>query len=277
MVDTLKLYESLSVSFEPSAARTLAHVIAELVEELQEKAGRAELGALTDSVNQLAQAQQRTEERVEQLAQAQQRTEERIEQLAQAQQRTEERVEQLAQAQQRTEERIEQLAQAQQRTEERVEQLAQAQQRTEVKVDRLATELGNLSNRVGVTTEEEAASVLRVALERAGWTVLARERAIAINGEVDAAIEIADAEGRRACAVIEAKTRLAERAVEAWASRIRDDHFRAQLAEAGAPGPYLAYVYGMRYDLAAEEAAQRHGVGLVSSRGIVVEPAGEIP
>jgi hypothetical protein len=33
----------------------------------------------------------------------------------------------------------------------------------------------------------------------------------------------------------------------------------------------------MRYDLASEEAAKRHGIGLVSSRGIVIEPAGELP
>ncbi|MFQ5859820.1 MAG: hypothetical protein ACE5LU_29855, partial [Anaerolineae bacterium] len=64
---------------------------------------------LETTVQALAEAQQRTEERLEQLAQAQQRTEERLEQLAQAQQRTEERLEQLAQAEQRTEERLERL------------------------------------------------------------------------------------------------------------------------------------------------------------------------
>ncbi|MDW8257150.1 MAG: hypothetical protein RML85_09025 [Acidobacteriota bacterium] len=102
-------------------------------------------------VEQLAQAQARTEERVGRLETA-------IEQLAQAQARTEERVarleaivKQLAQAQARTEERVgrleaivQELAQAQARAEERmgrleaiVQQLAEAQARTEERVGRL--------------------------------------------------------------------------------------------------------------------------------------------
>ena len=130
-----------------SDVQTLLHLVEEqpslrmqfrwllVTDEMQ--ALSVQVDQLTRAVGQLAQAQQRTEERVEQLAQAQQRTEERLEQLAQAQQRTEERLEQLAQAQQRTEERVEQLAQAQRRTEERVEQLAEAQRRTEERLERL--------------------------------------------------------------------------------------------------------------------------------------------
>jgi len=73
-------------------------------------------------VEELAQAQQRTEQRVEELAQAQQRTEQRVEELAQAQQRTEQRLNSLAQA-------VESLAQAQQHTDQRLEELARSQER----------------------------------------------------------------------------------------------------------------------------------------------------
>jgi len=105
---------------------------------------------LTAVVEQLAQAQQRTEVRLEQLVQAQQQTEarldERLEQLAQAQQRTEARLEQLAQAQQRTEARLEQLAQAQQQTEVMIQELVQAQRRTEVQVQALVIGLDRLDD-----------------------------------------------------------------------------------------------------------------------------------
>jgi hypothetical protein len=126
----------------------------------------AEAQACTDqTVERLAKAQARTEERVtrleeavERLAEAQARTDQTVEKLAQAQARTEERVtrleaavERLAEAQARTEERltrleeaVERLAQAQARTEERltrleeaVERLAQAQARTEERLTRL--------------------------------------------------------------------------------------------------------------------------------------------
>jgi len=69
------------------------------------------------------------------LAQAQQRTEERLDALA-------ERVDQLAQAQRRTEERLGALA-------ERVDQLAQAQRRTEEELRGLTAQVRVLTNEVG--------------------------------------------------------------------------------------------------------------------------------
>ncbi len=89
------------------------------------------------SLQELAEAQRHTEERLNQLAEAQRRTEERLNQLAEAQRRTEERLTQLAEAQRRTEERLNQLAEAQRRTEEQVNQLAEAQRHTEERLNRL--------------------------------------------------------------------------------------------------------------------------------------------
>ncbi len=130
------------------------------------------LDRLTASVERLAEAQRRTEERLEaltarvdqlavrvdQLAEAQRRTEERLEALTARVDQLAVRVDQLAEAQRRTEERLEaltarvdqlavrvdQLAEAQRRTEERLAQLAEAQRRTEERLEQLAVWVGHL-------------------------------------------------------------------------------------------------------------------------------------
>jgi uncharacterized protein YoxC len=128
--------EDLPPELQLPMLRILETVEARMRNELAVR--REDFDALRNTVGDLAQAQQRTEQRVEELAQAQQRTEQRVEELAQAQQRTEQRVEELAQAQQRTEQRVDQLAQ-------RVEELAQAQQRTEQRVEQLAQRVEELA------------------------------------------------------------------------------------------------------------------------------------
>jgi hypothetical protein len=160
--------------FPPEQARVLTNALADAM-ALQQRFFD-EMSALRGEVRELAQAQQRTEQRVEQLAEAQQglaeaqqglaeaqrRTEQRVEQLAEAQQRTEQRVEQLAEAQQRTEQRVEQLAEAQQRTEQRVEQLAEAQQRTEQRVEQLAEAQQRTEQRVEQLAEAQQRTEQRV-------------------------------------------------------------------------------------------------------------------
>lgn len=119
---------------------------------------------LTEIVERLAEAQQRSEARLERL-------EATVEALAEAQQRTEARLEQLAEAQQRTEARLEQLAEAQQRTEIRLERLeatvqtlAEAQQRTEEQVRELVSwQHGEAGRRRGERYEQRIA--------RRGWTL----------------------------------------------------------------------------------------------------------
>ena len=109
-----------------------------------------ELLTLPELVRELADAQRRTEERVGRLEERVGRLEAVVEELVQAQRRTEEEIRALAEAQRRTEERmgrleavVEELAEAQRRTEERVsrleavvEELAEAQRRTEERVSR---------------------------------------------------------------------------------------------------------------------------------------------
>jgi DNA repair exonuclease SbcCD ATPase subunit len=121
-------------------------------------------------VTELAEAQQRTEQRVAELAEAQRRTEERVTELAEAQQRTEQRVAELAEAQRRTEERlgileqrVAELAEAQQRTDESLARLSQV---VEIGFRELHQAIGNLVNRFGFDLEEFVAALLPPYLEK---------------------------------------------------------------------------------------------------------------
>jgi hypothetical protein len=96
MVNTFRIYEQLQASFPKEAAEALAHVLSEIVGQLERTVTREDFGELKQVVRDLGAAQQRTEQRIEELAQAQQRTEQRLNSLAQC-------VEELAQAQKRTE------------------------------------------------------------------------------------------------------------------------------------------------------------------------------
>ena len=76
-----------------------------------------------------------------------------IEELAEAQKRTEQRVEELAEAQKRTEQRVEELAEAQKKTEEEIRELSQAIKDTR-------KEVGGLSHTIGYTLENQAFKAL---------------------------------------------------------------------------------------------------------------------
>jgi len=180
MINTLRIYDELKETFEPSAARKIANVMSLIYEDLQNTVTKTEFSELKDIVTKLGNAQERTEKRVEELATAQGRTEKRVEELATAQGRTEKRVEELATAQERTEKRVEELTIAQKQTETKVEELAEAQRQTEkaikelvavqVKSEKQAREtrrqLGGLSMTIGYTLENEAYKELPKLLKR---------------------------------------------------------------------------------------------------------------
>ena len=88
----LAIKERIAKAFDPPQASVLNEVI-DLHNELVKVSDFSELKSI---VKDLAQAQERTEERVEELAHAQRRTEERVGELAQAQRRTEVALQQLS-------------------------------------------------------------------------------------------------------------------------------------------------------------------------------------
>lgn len=130
-----ELAELAGTSLDAKTAQVLLRAFSELHEELSDQVTKAEFRELKAVVHELAEAQRG-------LAQAQERTAQRLEELVQAQQRTEQRVEQLAGAQQ-------QLTEAQRRTEEEVRRLAKALNETR-------TMVGGLSDAVGYTLEDRA-------------------------------------------------------------------------------------------------------------------------
>ncbi len=212
IIDRRALIEDLSEAFDPHSAEVLADVMGRVISQLKPfSILREDIRELKETVTLLIQAQERTERRLEQLAQAQAKTEERVtrleiavEKLAQAQARTEERVtrleeaiEKLAQAQTQAEERItrleeivgrleaaiEKLAQAQARTEERVtrleeavEKLAQAQARTEERVTRLEEAIEKLAQAQART--EERVTGLEEAVEKLAQAQARTEKAL---------------------------------------------------------------------------------------------------
>jgi len=262
----------------------LVQTVAELAEA--QKRSEERLTRLEQTVAELAEAQKRSEERltrleqtVAELAEAQKRSEERltrleqaVAELAEAQKRTEQRVEELAEAQKRSEERltrleqaVAELAEAQKRTEQRVEELAEAQKRT-------ASQLGRLAEHIGVSVEQEAADELCYLLRQKGYTLLEGPFTLPLNGEIDVVCRVVDPQGKTLTAVLEAKLRLGNRGVEDWAQQMRSSEFRQQICEAGYPGPYLVYVYGLRIQPSAYEAVKRFGIGLLTDRGEHIEP-----
>ena len=169
MVDTFEILDELKLDFEPKQAERLARMMGQMYRELAETVKRADfevlqnvlsrlsdnVEALSEKVNELAEAQKRTELRVGELTRAQH-------ELAEAQKRTEIRLSELAEAQKRTEIRLNELAEAQKITEQRVNELTEAQKRTEIRLSELAEAQKITEQRVNELTEAQKRTELRV-------------------------------------------------------------------------------------------------------------------
>ena len=96
MFNTLQIYDELSQTMDQKSARKLVNVMSSMYDELRNSVTKEEFSGLKETVQELVEAQKRTEIRVEELAEAQKRTEIRVEELAEAQKRTEQSLFQLA-------------------------------------------------------------------------------------------------------------------------------------------------------------------------------------
>ena len=155
-----------------------------LREELAESVRREDFTGLKQVVQELAEAQKRTEERLESLSV-------KVEELAEAQKRTEARVGELAEAQKRTEARVDSLAL-------RMEELAEAQKRTEARLDSLALRMEELSEAQKRTEErldslsvkvEELVEAQRQTQEQIRQLVAVQERLERRVDRIDASLE----------------------------------------------------------------------------------------
>jgi len=102
-MNTFRIYEDLRTTLGEDAAKSLAHTLGPMFDELGDTPTRADIQELNATVGRLAVAQDRTETQVAAMTQAQERTETRVAALTQAQERTETQMVALTQAQERTE------------------------------------------------------------------------------------------------------------------------------------------------------------------------------
>jgi len=185
----LKLY------FPPQQAEVLAEVITDAYNSLVKTSDFNELKGI---VRELAQVQQRTEQRVDTLAM-------RVEELAEAQKRTEQRVEELAEAQKRTEQRVDTLAM-------RMEELAQQVSIVARGLTQVRSEVGGLSRSMSYALENEAYRMLPAFLSREhGLEVVNRLVRTEVAGEEINLFGRARRNGREVLIVGETKLQLDER------------------------------------------------------------------
>jgi chromosome segregation ATPase len=88
-MNTFRIYEELRTTLGEDAAKSLAHTLGPMFDELGDAPTRADIQELNATVGRLAVAQDRTETQVAALTQAQERTETQMAALTRAQERTE--------------------------------------------------------------------------------------------------------------------------------------------------------------------------------------------
>ena len=162
---SVKIYKHLD-ELEPKVKRVIMELLEEIDKNVKESVKKEDFNDLKNIVARLADAQEKTEQKITLLVESHKAIEITMKELAEAQKRTEQRIdaltvkmEELAEAQKRTEQRVdaltvkmEELAEAQKRTEQRVdaltvkmEELVEAQKRTEQRVDALTVKMEELA------------------------------------------------------------------------------------------------------------------------------------
>ncbi len=139
-------------------------------------------------------------------------------------------------------------------------------------IEELRTQIGNLTEALGLNLEEQAEDILLFVMEQKGWRLVRGPYSLALNGQIDLVATYENAEGQPFTVLVEVKMRLSRKAVDAWAHRVRSEGFQKRLRQRGFLPPYYPYVFGFRVDVAADEAARRSGIGLITSRGVIQEP-----
>ena len=166
------------------------------------------VATLGEQVSDLALAQKKSEIRLT-------RIEAILNDLAQAQKRTEERVEDLAQAQERTEKRVEELAEAQKKTEKTLTVVVREQKK-------IRKDFGRLSDAIGYGLEDRAIKGLPGLLSRdLGLEVNAMDRRFIqyLDGTYDEVNIYGEGviEGEPVCIIGESKSQLGRRDVDRFA------------------------------------------------------------
>ena len=169
---SVKIYKHLD-ELEPKVKRVIMELLEEIDKNVKESVKKEDFNDLKNIVARLADAQEKTEQKITLLVESHKAIEITMKELAEAQKRTEQRVDALTV-------KMEELAEAQKRTEQRVdaltvkmEELAEAQKKTEVVVQQLLydmnmvkKQLGGLSHAVGYGIEDKVIPFMESFIEK---------------------------------------------------------------------------------------------------------------
>ncbi len=150
------------------------------IQELAEAQKRTE-----ESLNKLTARVDKLSERVDELAEAQKRTEESLNKLTARVDKLSERVDELAEAQKRTEESLNKLTARVDKLSERVDELAEAQKRTEESLNKLTARVDALTERVDKLSER--VDELAEAQKKTSYQLARLENRIGVSTEEEAA------------------------------------------------------------------------------------------
>jgi uncharacterized protein YoxC len=244
--------------FPEPQADLLANVFVESHDAL---ATKAELNELTGAVNQLAEAQQRTEVRVEELAGAVNQLTGTVNELSGTVNQLSGTVNQLSGA-------VSRLAEAQQKTEERVEELADAQKRTDWAMADLAKQVGGLSNALGGSLEDFACDLVPEILENR-WQMVTKSAGpedLTDGGrhrEVDVVVR-GEIEGKPVTVVCETKASVSTAEVIKFlkvVAKIRSRHPNDDIRP---------LFFGYKADRKARELIVKSGAAMIFTRGVMI-------
>ncbi len=169
---SVKIYKHLD-ELEPKVKRVIMELLEEIDKNVKESVKKEDFNDLKNIVARLADAQEKTEQKITLLVESHKAIEITMKELAEAQKRTEQcidaltvKMEELAEAQKRTEQRIDVLT-------VKMEELAEAQKKTEVVVQQLLydmnmvkKQLGGLSHAVGYGIEDKVIPFMESFIEK---------------------------------------------------------------------------------------------------------------
>lgn len=220
---------------------------------------------LVEQVAEIVAVQQRHEQQLAEIIRVQHRHEEQIAELIRVQH-------QILETQQRHEQQIAELIATQHHHSRLLTEILEVQRRHTQEIQELRSYVGSLTQSLGLSIEENAEDMLLYVMEKKGWKLVQGPNSISTDGELDLIAVFEDATGQQHTVLMEVKMRLSRSAVEQWSDRMRSEGFLNRLRAQGFEPPYHPYLFGFRVDVTAEEAARARMVGLITSRGELVEP-----
>lgn len=205
-----------------------------------------------------------------------------LQELAEAQKRTEDELQALARRVEGLTQRVDDLAAQVQALTKRVDDLTVQLQALAVRFEELTGQVQSLARRVdrlgarlGVETERQGRARLAEVLRRKGFRLLEPILAIARGPlEVDGLARVETPDGRRLWVLLEATERLFPRNVSRFIRKLRHPALTAYLrAEDPTAEAVLPYLYGTTVYRHSLTGAQEAGIGILTDPvGEVIEP-----